>query len=185
MKIKNHEPRLKPESFPELKETADLIGEFIQYWGFKKVHGRIWAYLFLSETPLNTRQLVQLLKVSNALVCNSVAELQEYGVIFEAGKGRNGVLLYRANPNVGEVISGVLKGREKVLMERIQECFTRMAKVGKLKTGLPIRIERDRLTLLGEWLVLAQTFLDLGIGFIGTENDPFTRPDKALKLLTR
>jgi HTH-type transcriptional regulator, glycine betaine synthesis regulator len=93
MKIKKRETKLKPENFRELLETADLIGDFIEYWGFKKVQGRIWASLFLMSEPLNTRQLMELLNISSFLVSISVAELMKYGVILEAGKGRNGVLL--------------------------------------------------------------------------------------------
>ena len=101
MKIKKREPRLRPEEFSQLLEAADLVGDFIQYWGFKKVQGRIWACLFLMNEPLNTRQLVELLGISNSLVSISVAELLRYRVILEVEKGRNGVLLYRANPEVG------------------------------------------------------------------------------------
>jgi DNA-binding transcriptional regulator GbsR (MarR family) len=166
MKVKHHETRLKAESFPALRETADLIGEFIQYWGFKKVHGRIWSYIFLSEEPLNTRQLVDLLKISNALVSISVSELQKYGVILEAGKGRNGVLLYRANPDVGAVIAGVLLNREQKLLGRIQSSVKKMSAVDLAKKKRPIRIAEKRMQLLEEWVEIANTFLQTGVDYL-------------------
>ena len=180
MKIKIHQPRLNPESSPELMQTAQLIGDFIEYWGFKKVHGRIWVHLFLSKTPLNSRQLVQLLKVSSALVCNSLAELLQYEVILEAGKARNGVLLYTANPNVGRVVAGVLRSRESLLLKKIQTSFKSMSK--KIKSA-PIDVDLQRVELLGKWIQVAKLYLELGIGFVGTESDPFSVPDKALSLL--
>ena len=166
MKIKHREPRLKAETFPELRDTADLIGEFIQYWGFKKVHGRIWAYLFLAETPLNTRQLVELLKISNALVSISVAELLKYDVILEAGKGRNGVLLYRANPDVGAVIAGVLRNREQKLLERIQVSARKMATAAPARKRLPIPLVEKRMSQLKEWVDLANTYLLTGVEYV-------------------
>ena len=33
-------------------EVCDSIGDFIEYWGFKAIHGRVWALLALSTDPL-------------------------------------------------------------------------------------------------------------------------------------
>lgn len=183
MRVKSREPRLRPESFPELQRTADLIGEFIEYWGFKRVHGRIWAHLYLSGEALNTRQLVQLLQVSNALVCNSVAELLHYKVILEAGKGRNGVLQYRANPDVGRVVAGVLRSRELKLLAEIQASYDRAAGSPALRKDQPYPVNRERLELLGRWIELARGALALGIGAAGTDFDPFAQPERAMELL--
>jgi DNA-binding transcriptional regulator GbsR (MarR family) len=166
MKIKKKQTRLKPESFPELRETAGLIGEFIQYWGFKKVHGRIWAYLFLMKTPLSTRHLCELLKISNSLVSISVAELMKYGVISEAGKGPNGVLLYQANPDVGSVIAGVLRNREQKLLRLIQSSAENLPPRSPSPVGSEVRMDAARIKQLAEWVVIANGFLESGIAFV-------------------
>jgi hypothetical protein len=166
MKIKRREPRLKPEDFPELLELADLVGEFIQYWGFKKVQGRIWACLFLMDRPLNTRQLTQLLKISNSLVSISMTELLKYDVILEAGSGRNGVLLYRANPDAGAVIAGVLRQRERELLNRIHSSAARLPRAGWAPRDAPAHLSAQNAQRLGEWVELARSFLEGGIDFV-------------------
>jgi DNA-binding transcriptional regulator GbsR (MarR family) len=166
MKIKKKQARLRPGAFPELRETADRIGEFIQYWGFKKVQGRIWAYLFLMDAPLSSRHLCELLKISNPLVSISVAELMKYGVISEAGKGPNGVLLYQANPNVGAVIAGVLRTREQKILKRIQLSSAKLNAKPRSLNDSPVRMDEKKIKLLREWVGLASAFLDSGIEFI-------------------
>lgn len=105
---------------PELQELSEQIGEFIHYWGFKRVHGRIWTQLFLSERPLDSADLVRQMKISKALVSISVRELLEYEVIMEAGKSDRGTNLYSVNHDILQVILNVLRGREKRLLGRIQ-----------------------------------------------------------------
>jgi DNA-binding transcriptional regulator GbsR (MarR family) len=166
MKIKKKQVRLKPESFPHLRDTAELIGEFIQYWGFKKVQGRIWAYLYLMDTPLSTRHLCELLKISNSLVSISVAELMKYRVISEAGKGPNGVLLYLANPEIGSVIAGVLRNREQKLLSQIQKSSQMLHELSPSPTGSPVKMDQERIKRLEELVGIANSFLESGIEFI-------------------
>ena len=105
---------------PELQELSEQIGEFIHYWGFKRVHGRIWTQLFLSDRPLDSADLVRHMKISKALVSISVRELLEYEVIIESGKSERGTNLYTVNPDILQVILNVLRGREKRLLSRVE-----------------------------------------------------------------
>lgn len=105
---------------PELQELSEQIGEFIHYWGFKRVHGRIWTQLFLSDKPLDSADIVRHVKISKALVSISMRELLEYEVIIEAGKSSRGTNLYTVNPDILQVILNVLRGREKRLLSRIE-----------------------------------------------------------------
>lgn len=114
---------------PELQELSEQIGEFIHYWGFKRVHGRIWTQLFLSDKPLDSADLVRQMKISKALVSISVRELLEYEVITEAGKSDRGTNLYSVNPDILQVILNVLRGREKRLLSRIQGAHEALERV--------------------------------------------------------
>jgi DNA-binding transcriptional regulator GbsR (MarR family) len=181
MKIKIKIVPLKPEQYPELNKMATLIGEFIQYWGFKSIHGRIWTYLYLSKAPLNTHQLTQVLKISNPLASRSVSELLHYQLILEAEKGVNGVLCFKANPDVSQAIATVLKQREKIMLTAIETHFSKL-KVSRKKDSMP-QIDENRLKLVGQWIKLAQSYLDLGLSFAGTEFDPFSHPEILLEEL--
>ena len=108
-----------PKIHPELEDVVAHIGEFIEYWGFKNVHGRIWAHLYLSSEPLDASDLIARLQISKALVSMSISDLMEYDVVHVAGKSNRGTVTYRANPNVTSVVLGVLRKRERRLLSRI------------------------------------------------------------------
>ncbi len=83
MKPRIRHAKLNPRDTPEVRELARRVGEFIEYWGFKAVQGRIWCYLYLSRRALNSRELAQLAEVSPTLVTQSVQILLQYRVILD------------------------------------------------------------------------------------------------------
>jgi DNA-binding transcriptional regulator GbsR (MarR family) len=114
---------------PELEDVASQVGDFIEYWGFKKIHGRIWVHLFLAQKPLNAGELICRLKVSKALISMSLAELIEYEVIFCEGKCSSGTVLYRANADVTSVITNILRLRERRMLARISAAMKLLCEV--------------------------------------------------------
>jgi HTH-type transcriptional regulator, glycine betaine synthesis regulator len=145
--------RKAPET--PLDTVAERIGAFIEYWGFKKIHGRIWAHVFLADGPIGTDELIRRLRVSKALMSMSIADLMAYDVIREAGKGPRGVMRYSANPDVTEVIFNVLRARERRMLASITEAFGELRKQPDA-SGL----DRSRLESLGELVELAEHALD-------------------------
>jgi DNA-binding transcriptional regulator GbsR (MarR family) len=117
---------MKTKNIPEVDYLADLIGEFIEYWGFKRLHGKIWLNLYLNQHPLDAASLMKRLSVSKALISISIKDLLEYSVIKEEGLSPEGTRLYSANPDLNDVINHVLRQREKVLMGKIQAAFTQL-----------------------------------------------------------
>ena len=78
---------------PEIKELTKLVGLFIQYWGFKKIHGQVWASIFLSKQPIDSTTLVKRLGVSKALVSLAIKDLLHYKVIRVSGPGKRRKIL--------------------------------------------------------------------------------------------
>lgn len=144
---------------PELEDLCEHIGEFIEYWGFKKVHGRIWTHLFLSQHPLDAGQLIERLQVSKALVSMSLSELIGYDVVIEVGKSPRGTLLYAANEKVIDVILAILRRREKRLMGRIA-ASCRSAKGMTAEDVAAMRIDDRRLDFLSSMVSEAERNLD-------------------------
>lgn len=116
----------KYKIMPELKELETLVGEFIQYWGFKKIHGRIWAHLYTSTTPLDSQTLISRLKVSKGLISLAMRDLIEYEVIQPVSTGKHGVTYYEANPDLMFVITNVLRKREAVMISAVSSCVERL-----------------------------------------------------------
>jgi DNA-binding transcriptional regulator GbsR (MarR family) len=137
---------------PEFEELADNIGTFIEYWGFKRIHGKIWAHLFLSPEPLDAGELRTRLKVSKALISMSLSDLLKYDVVRELGKGPKNTLVYSANPDYARVIANVLRARERRILSRVQASF----KAIPSDTAL----DSKRLKILGEMIQNASKILD-------------------------
>ncbi len=126
--------QIKAEKYkmrPELKELETLVGEFIQYWGFKKIHGRIWAHLYTSTTPLDSQTLMSRLKVSKGLMSLAVRDLLEFEVIEPVSVGKHGVTFYQANQDLMLVITNVLRKREAVMISSVSSCLERLAAVNE------------------------------------------------------
>jgi HTH-type transcriptional regulator, glycine betaine synthesis regulator len=142
-----------------MEAVAEQIGAFIQYWGFKKIHGRIWAHVFLAEKPVGTDELIRRLGVSKALMSMSIADLLAYDVIREAGKGPRGVVRYSANPDVTRVIFNVLRARERKMLASITESFKALRELPREQSA-GLGIDPGRVDYLGEMIRMAEQALD-------------------------
>lgn len=105
-------PAPVPDLPPEIFQLEDLVGDFMQYWGFKKIHGRIWVHLYTAKEPLDTFELLRRLGVSKGLLSLALRELMEHQVIQPEALSENGATTYSANPDLWHVITGVLRKRE-------------------------------------------------------------------------
>ncbi len=102
-----------------LSKLSSNVGDFIEFWGFKSIHGKIWVYLFLNEAPMSSRDLKEKLGISKALLSISLSELKKYKVVLEAGHGKYGAEMVMANPNVMEAILTVMRSREKTMIDSV------------------------------------------------------------------
>jgi DNA-binding transcriptional regulator GbsR (MarR family) len=150
---------LKKDKLPsELDKLTQVIGQFIEYWGFKAIHGKIWALLYLSKDPLSSIEMSRKLKVSKTLLSFSISELLEYDVIQEAGKGVKRTVYFKANPNLTSVILNVLRKRESPLMGEIYSCFQRFEQLVP-QIDAEFKLDFDRTQKMGEFIFSAQEAL--------------------------
>tara|TARA_B100001248_G_scaffold259792_1_gene246536 strand:- start:146 stop:640 length:495 start_codon:yes stop_codon:yes gene_type:complete len=142
----------------ELVHLCDLVGDFIRYWGFKKVDGTIWAHIYLSEQPLSAKDLMERMGISKAQVSLSIKTLMQYGVIEEAKKGDYGTTFYASKKDLGEVIKNVLQQRE---MQNLNHTYD--ASQALLATYSTFNMEKwaseDNVKKLQEMVQLARLFL--------------------------
>ena len=144
---------------PETLELAEQVGEFVYYWGFKRIHGRIWTHLYLADQPLDAADLVRQLSISKALVSISIRELLEFEVIQTAGKSPRGTQLYRTNPDIISVIMSVLRQREKRLLSHIQAAQGALGRVAGEERAAS-GISADQFGRLGDLIQKAVSTLD-------------------------
>jgi len=123
----------KARSTFELKALEETVGHFMHYWGFKKIHGRIWVHLFTSSIALDSSELMQRLRVSKGLMSLAIRDLLEHNVILPDHSGRHGTTYYRANPDLHGVITGVLRKRELPMLEESRKSCLALIKLKKSK----------------------------------------------------
>ena len=160
---------------PELEDVANQVGGFIEYWGFKNVHGRIWTHLFLSRNPLDAGQIMERLSISKALTSISLSELLEHQVIEIAGKGDRGAVLYRANPDVCTVITNVLRSRERRMLCRVAGAARTLRDLpanDKIKT---VPLDKERVQCLNNMIAQAEQCLD---GLLAMTEVDFSKLEK-------
>ncbi|MFQ5825507.1 MAG: GbsR/MarR family transcriptional regulator [bacterium] len=101
------------------QRLAESVGEFIKYWGFKEIHGRIWVHVYLSKTPINATDLTKKLGVSKGLVSIALSELLAYQVIEKVNLGSAKSPGYQSSTDLVQVIYNVLRNRELKLTTKI------------------------------------------------------------------
>jgi DNA-binding transcriptional regulator GbsR (MarR family) len=104
--------------------VAEQIGTLMEFWGFKRILGRIWAVLYLSDGPLTAADIGTALGLSASAVSVSLTELKRWGVVHEAvglGPGAGRAQRYRAETEIWSMVTNVLRQRELPLIHRFEE----------------------------------------------------------------
>lgn len=159
-----------------LQKLALSVGDFIRYWGFRRVHGAIWTQLYLSNTALSCTDLTQRLGLSKALISPALDELCSYKLIHEVPGPNEKTKLYQAADNTNQVIKDILQTREKQILNRINQDFSTV-KEQEVDSQL-INLERlDSLesmilsaNLMLELMLAQKDIMDLATGFETEKN---------------
>ena len=59
----------------------DAVGNVIEFWGFKRNQGRVWALLYLRGEPLTAGEIERELELSKGGVSMLLRDLERWGVI--------------------------------------------------------------------------------------------------------
>lgn len=140
-------------------QVCEHTGNFIEWWGFRSILGRVWTLLALRGAPMSQIEIAELLGVSKALVHSAMTDLEERGLVRRIDEGRRSPWV--AVVDVWPTITEVLRSREWMLIEQVRvalDSAIEEASIVKRKTGQePFSIERLR--LLASLTESAQNFL--------------------------
>jgi len=144
-----------------IRKVCESVGEFIDYWGFKAIHGRVWTLLALRREPMSQTEIADFLQVSRSLVNGTIRELSDYGLVRAVSEHRNSP--YRAVVDIWPTISDVLREREWMLIENAKLAVE--SAIEEADFGEPgNEYDLERLRYLLRLTELAQTFLRSLIG---------------------
>ena len=146
----------------ELIELENKIGDFIEYWGFKSIEGKIWLNIYISKNPLCAEDLMDSLNISKSLTSMSIKRLLDYNVILKSHTGIKGIQYYRANENVSEVIKNVIRSRERKMLNNIHSDIDSIlsSKDHQTKENESVEIDIDKIKYLFKMTSNTKKFLN-------------------------
>jgi len=122
----------------ELLNELPTFELFFKTFGFKRVHGRIWGLLVLASEPLASKDISQLLSISQAATSGALNELEEWGAIrstFDSGRRCN---VHSPVGNALSIVATVFRRREQVVFQQFKKTAERALAFVRRKYG-----ERD------------------------------------------
>lgn len=141
--------------------AADAISDVIEYWGFKKVLGRVWTMLYLAEGPLPAADIGRRLNMSAGSVSTTLSELLRWGVVKRVWKPGERKDFFEAETDFWKMISKVISEREKYLADSVRE---RLEEAKRTLKRAPRTLRREhvleRIERLHTFSGVAQTMLD-------------------------
>src|SRR5689334_1641854 len=96
---------------PSVLKVADAIGGLIEFWGFKRAMGRLWAILYLSPQPLGAQEIGDRLTMSAGAVSMALSELMKWGVVKKAWRPGERREFYEPETSFWKMISRVYRER--------------------------------------------------------------------------
>lgn len=117
-------PARKDDLSPALR-VCDAIGGLVEFWGFSRQLGRIWALLYLSPRPLAAAEVQRELAISAGLASGALRELLRWGVarkVWQPGERRD---FYEAETDLWKMVSRVFEERERKLIDEARATLDR------------------------------------------------------------
>jgi len=162
--------------------VTDAVGRLMEFWGFKRNMGRVWAVMYLSPTPLTAGDLKDLLQISSGAVSMTLAELMRWGVVKKVWVQGERKDFFVAEVALWRMISRVLGERERTEVLVAIEGFERA--IGELEqkqkksddeTRSRIDLQLRRIRALLELAKLGRTLLDALLATAKVDAEPLTR----------
>jgi len=146
---------------PEL-EVADTIGQLMEFWGFKRPMGRIWALLYLAPEPVGAAEIGEELRLSAGAVSMALSELVKWGAVKKTWRPGERRDYFEAETGIGRLVQRVLRDRELLLVQKFAETLEAAeSRLGESPdaSGPRVEFKRARLRELSTLAKLGETLL--------------------------
>ena len=135
------------------------VGNVIEFWNFKRNHGRVWALLYLRAVPMTAGELQEVLELSKGAVSMLVRELEQHHVLTRTRSSADDAQQYVANSDLLGMIGKVIAARESGLVASVRRDLE-AAEAGARTAGAP-RDVVDRLRRMRQVSALVDRALRL------------------------
>jgi DNA-binding transcriptional regulator GbsR (MarR family) len=100
--------------------AVDAVGNVIEFWGFKRNQGRVWALLYLRAEPLNAQQIEGELRLSKGGVSMLLRDLERWGVVLRVREPGSAAWQFRAETDLFRMVARVIEEREQGFVARVR-----------------------------------------------------------------
>ena len=151
---------------PVVYQACEAVGQMMELWGFKRIHGMVWTYIFLAPHPQTAQDIRTGLGISTGLASMTLADLARWGVVHRRSPPGERRDFFEAEANIWRPILKVLREREFYQMNATVEELRRVQQQ-LTSSGLAVDLHAagklTELIQLGELaLKLFGQFLELG-----------------------
>jgi DNA-binding transcriptional regulator GbsR (MarR family) len=175
---------------PHEAVVSDVVGRLIEFWGFKRNMGRVWAVLYLSPDALSADEIRQRLSLSSGAVSMTLNELARWGVVRKVWVQGERKDFFAAEVHLWKMISRVFNEREKTEIDAAIEAFEQALssleemrraaaakEAGKARTEALARIEmqRERIAALLELAKLGKKLVEALLSTAKLDAEPLVR----------
>ncbi len=109
--------------------AIEAVGNVIEFWGFKRNQGRVWALLFLRGEALSAGGIQEQLGLSKGAVSMLIRDLESWSVIQRTRRPDKTGWCFEANTNLMEMVVRVLSRRELEFLNHVVADLARAKKM--------------------------------------------------------
>jgi len=117
--------------------VVDAVGNTIDFWHFKRNHGRVWALLYLRGRALSASDIQAALGLSKGAVSMVTRELEQWGVIHRARTPGDATWRFVAETDLMRMIRRVIEEREAAFVTRVRSDLETAEKLAREDGDVP------------------------------------------------
>jgi DNA-binding transcriptional regulator GbsR (MarR family) len=176
-------PRKETAELDAVLLVADAIGDVIEFWGFRKLLGRVWTVLFLEDECLSAEDLMKRLHTSAGSMSTALTELQRWGVVRRVPRLGQRKEYFEAETDFWKMVSRVISDRERTLVRSVRERIEQADGQMRTRPQTPaLRKSRERLGQLLLFVRIGESVID---AFILSQKADFSRFGEVLAMARR
>jgi DNA-binding transcriptional regulator GbsR (MarR family) len=124
--------------------AIDAVGNVIEFWGFKRNQGRVWALLYLRDEAMTAADIEKELALSKGGVSMLIRDLERWGVVLRVRLHGDASWHYRAETDLMQMARRVIEEREFTFIARIRADLAEALKLAEADPATP-RPKIDRI----------------------------------------
>ena len=117
--------------------AVDAVGNVIEFWGFKRNQGRIWALLYLRGEPMTAAELERELDLSKGGMSMLLRDVERWGVVQRVRTPGDQAWRYAAETDLIRMVSRVVEEREAAFLARIRADLAEALRLAAQAPGVP------------------------------------------------